>query len=165
MRKETEVRIFVSYSHLDRKWFQKLRPLLVFDRHPTRLAHVWHDNELVAGDRWDSEIRSELEQMDIFLCLLSYNFRASRYIQEVEAPVALKREKQKPKKTIIVPLQLIKMDPRDMEKFKPFNPLPEWGKSWLCYKENGGDLQLALQPIRTGLLNAVERVIESRRTR
>lgn len=157
-----EVRIFVSYSHLDREWFQKLRPLLIFDNHPTRLAHVWHDNELKAGDRWDKEIREELERMDIFVCLLSYNFRASGYIQTVEKPAALRREKQKPQKTVIVPLQLIKMDPRDMEDFKHFNPLPEWGKSWLCFSENGGDLQAALKPIRTGLLDAVERVMVSR---
>jgi hypothetical protein len=155
-----EVSIFISYSHLDREWFQRLRPLLVFDDHPTRLAHVWHDNELKAGDRWDKEIRNALAGMDVFVCLLSYNFRASAYIRDIEKPAALKREKQK--KTIILPLQLIKMDDRDMEDFKPFNPLPEWGKSWYCYRDPAGEYHAASKPIRTGLLDAVERVIKSR---
>jgi hypothetical protein len=153
--KPKAIRIFVSYSHEDRDWFKRLRPLLVFDRQPTQLAYVWHDNELKAGDRWDGEIRKELEVMDVFLCLLSYNFRASGYIRSVEKPAALKREKQG--KTIIVPLILNKMDDRDIEEFKPFNPLPEWGKSWLCYKAEG-DLSLAHKPIRTGLLDVVEKI-------
>ncbi|MEM8874184.1 MAG: toll/interleukin-1 receptor domain-containing protein [Planctomycetota bacterium] len=151
----------MSYSHRDRDWFQRLRPLLEFDQLPTRTVHAWHDNELHAGDRWDDEIRTELEAMDVFVCLLSYNFKSSTYIKTVEQPAAFKREKLK--KTIIIPLLLIKMDDRDIQDYKPFNPLPAWGKSWLCYKEEGGELDMALKPIRTGLLDAVERVLRPSR--
>jgi hypothetical protein len=42
----------------------------------------WHDTELRPGDRWDKEIRGELGQMDIFLCLVSFEFLASDYNQE-----------------------------------------------------------------------------------
>jgi hypothetical protein len=153
--KRRPIRIFVSYSHLDRDWFKELQPLLMFDSQPTRLAYAWHDNELKAGDRWDDDIRRELAQMDVFVCLVSYFFRASRYISEVEKPAALEREKER--KTVIVPLFLTQMDERDVEEFKPFNPLPVWGKSWLCYKMDG-DLRLAHKPIRTGLLDVIEKI-------
>jgi hypothetical protein len=93
--------------------------------------------------------------MDVFVCLVSYYFRASRYISEVEKLAALEREKQR--KTVIVPLFLTQMDDRDVDEFKPFNPLPAWGKSWLCYKTDG-DLRLAHKPIRTGLLDVIEKI-------
>jgi hypothetical protein len=35
--------------------------------------------------------------------------------------------------------------------------LPAWGKSWLRYKSDG-DLRLAHKPIRTGLLDVIEKV-------
>jgi hypothetical protein len=150
------VRFFVSYSHLDREWFGKLRPLLKFNT-PTRLAHVWHDHELRAGDRWDDEIRKELEQMDVFLCLLSNHFLASDYIIQVEVKAAFKREKLG--HTIIVPLLLCDMDERDIGEFKPFNPLPAWGRSWRSYERtNGGHTMDAHKPIRTGLLDVLEKV-------
>jgi hypothetical protein len=49
---------------MDKEWFRKLRPLLKF-RIPTDVVHVWHDQELMAGARWDKEIRLELARMDI----------------------------------------------------------------------------------------------------
>src|SRR5688500_3244565 len=112
MRRVRPVRFFVSYSHLDRDWFGKLLPLLSF-RQLTTLAHVWHDHELKAGDRWDDEIREALEEMDVFLCLVSNHFLASAYITNVEMKAALRREKEG--KTVIVPLLLCDMDERDIK--------------------------------------------------
>ena len=149
-----EVRLFVSYSHLDREWFGKLRPLLKF-KTPTAIAHVWHDSELKAGDRWDDEIRKELERMDVFLCLLSNHFLASDYITAVEMKAAFEREKRS--RTIIVPLLLCDMDERDIAEFKPFNPLPAWGRSWRSYELSGGHTMDAHKPIRTGLLDVLEK--------
>ena len=61
------VEIFVSYSHQNAAWFAKLRPLLKFRTPSANVAHVWHDQQLRAGDRWDNEIRSALKVMDIFV--------------------------------------------------------------------------------------------------
>ena len=81
-----EVRLFVSYSHLDREWFGKLRPLLKF-KTPTAMARLARLG--VEGRRsWDDEIRKELERMDVFLCLLSNHFLASDYIADVEMKTA-----------------------------------------------------------------------------
>lgn len=149
-----EVRLFVSYSHLDREWFGKLLPLLKF-KTPTALAYVWHDSELKAGDRWDDEIRRELERMDVFLCLLSYDFLASDYITDVEKKAAFEREKRH--RTIILPLLLCDMDERDIAEFKPFNPLPVAGRSWRSFELSGGHTMDAHKPIRKGLLDVLEK--------
>lgn len=150
-----EIRLFVSYSHLDREWFGKLRPLLKF-KDPIQTAYVWHDHELKAGDRWDKEIRDELQRMDVFLCLVSNHFLGSDYIADVEMKTALAREKTR--KTIIVPLIICDMDERDIQHLKPFNPLPAWGRSWRSFEMNGGHTMDAHKPIRTGLLDVIEKV-------
>jgi len=148
------VRIFVSYSHEDKEWFRKLQPLLVFSSRP-QVAHVWHDHQLEAGDRWDEEIRGELQEMDIFLCLVTNHFLASSYITKVELKEAFRREKNK--QTIIVPILICDMAEEDIKHLKPFNPLPTWGQSWRSFEKNGGHTIDAHKPIRTGLWQAIEK--------
>ena len=74
--KARPVRMFVSYSHENAAWCKRLLPVLRVKANVDTLQ-PWHDTELKAGDRWDKEIRAELERMDIFLCLVSYQFLAS----------------------------------------------------------------------------------------
>lgn len=59
------VRLFVSYSHENMTWSKRLFPVLKVKANVDTLQ-PWHDTELKAGDRWDKEIQTELEQMDIF---------------------------------------------------------------------------------------------------
>lgn len=147
------IRIFVSYSHLDRDWFAKLQPLLKFRQQPS-IAYVWHDQELKAGDRWVAEIKAELEQMDIFLCLVSYYLLASDFICDVELKEAIDREKQG--RTIIVPLLICDMAEEDIEELRSFNPLPEWGRSWRSYERGNGHTMDAHRPIRKGLWEVID---------
>ena len=149
------VELFVSYSHVNAPWFAKLRPLLKFNS-PTGLAHVWHDQELEAGDRWDKEIRAALEEMDVFVCLLSFEFLASGYIMDVELKRALAREKKK--EVQIVPIVLYPMDLKaEHPQLYAFNPLPAWDKCWRDYERDGGEYQDAHKPIRDGLRQAIEK--------
>lgn len=146
------VRLFVSYSHLDRSWFGKLRPLLCFSG--VEYVHVWHDEELQAGDRWDDEVREALKRMDVFMCMVSYHLLASSYIRDVEMKEAFKREMRG--KTIIVPLLICDMADKDVEHLKKFNPLPAWGRSWRSYEREGDTID-AHKPIRTGLWQAIDK--------
>src|SRR5690349_5740633 len=100
------INLFVSYSHLDREWFAKLQPLLKF-KSPTHVAHLWHDQHLQPGVPWLDEIRSALDRMDVFVCLVSSHFVASDFINEVEVEVALRRAAER--KCVIVPLLICDM--------------------------------------------------------
>jgi len=146
------VRLFVSYSHLNRTWFQMLRPLLRF-RQNTTLAHVWHDQELTAGVRWDKDIRQELDAMDVFLCLVSHHFHDSDYIMDVE----LKRAKQRRAKDEIEVVPVL-LEPMNLEHDIPFlhehNPLPAFGKPWNSFNPRSNAFML----IRDGVRDAIERV-------
>jgi hypothetical protein len=150
------IRLFESYSHENGVWSKRLAPLLKVKANVTEMR-PWHDNELKAGDEWDDVIRAELKQMDIFLCLVSVQFLASRYIQEVELPEALRR--QAAGEIVIVPLVLYPIDwEADCPKLKKFNPLPAFGKSWREYEKAGGDWNDAMFDIGRGLKQVIEKV-------
>ena len=156
------VELFVSYSHLNATWFNRLLPLLKFRNPSAKIVHDWHDQELQAGDRWDDEIQAALRRMDVFVCLMSYEFLASDYIIEVELDHALAREKKG--EVEIVPILLFDMDLKnDCPELYSFNPLPAWGKCWSAYEQNGGHYQNAHKPIRIGLRQAIQKVSEKRK--
>lgn len=151
------VEIFISYSHENAAWFGKLRPLLKFRKPSSNLAHVWHDQLLEAGNRWHDEIESSLKKMDVFVCLVSYEFLASDYIMDVELPEALRQEKRKEVEIVPILLYPVNLD-NDCPELKPFNPLPAWGKSWREFETDGGEHRDAHLPIRNGLHQAIKRV-------
>ena len=150
------VELFVSYSHINAAWFDRLRPVLKFGRCRDK-AFAWNDQEMKAGDRWDKEIREALERMDVFVCLVSFEFLGSRYIEDVELKRALAREKKH--EIEIVPIVLYPMDLKEeCPKLNAFNPLPSWGKCWLDYETESGHYQTAHKPIREGLRQAIDKV-------
>jgi hypothetical protein len=154
VKKARLVRLFVSYSHENAAWSKRLFPVLKVRRNVDTLQ-PWHDTELKAGDRWDKEIRAELERMDIFLCLVSMHFLASDYIQQVELPRAKARHKKG--EIEVVPVILYKMNLKHDCKFlHQFNPLPAWGKCWRDF-EKDGDWNDALFPIGEGIKQAIEK--------
>jgi hypothetical protein len=153
-KKARPVRLFVSYSHENAAWCKRLHPVLRVRANVDTLQ-PWHDTELKAGDRWDKEIRAELERMDIFLCLVSFQFLASGYIQNVELPRAKARHKNG--EIEVVPVVLYPMDLKhDCEFLYQLNPLHAWGKSWRDF-EKDGDWNDALYPIGEGVKQAIEK--------
>ena len=97
-RAKRSIRLFVSYSHQNKVWMERLTPLLDGFKYDDRMTsrslhyvHAWHDKELTAGHLWDGEIKKELAEMDIFVPLISAHFFASWYIQNVELSIAKSR--------------------------------------------------------------------------
>jgi hypothetical protein len=151
-KKAQPVRMFVSYSHKNRTWCKRLLPVLKVKANVDTLQ-PWHDTELKAGDRWDEEIRTELERMDIFLCLVSYDFLASDYIQSVELPRA--KERVEKGEIEVVPVVVYPMDLKnDCQFLYQLSPLPAWDKSWRDYR----DLNVGLFHIGNGVKQAIEKV-------
>ena len=153
--KNEPVELFVSYSHENAVWFDRVRPVLKFD-HCRDKAYAWNDQQMKAGDRWDKAIREALERMDVFVALVSFEFLASGYIREVELMRALAREKDS--QIEIVPIVLFPINlEQDCPKLSAFNPLPSWGKCWLDYENETGYYQAAHKPIREGLRQAIDK--------
>ena len=109
-------------------------------------------------------IRQALEEMDVFVSLVSFEFLASGYIMDVELETALEREEKG--EIEIVPILLYPMDlERECAALHAFNPLPAWDKCWRDYEQTGGHYQDAHKPIREGLWHAIEKVQKRRKPR
>lgn len=84
------VQIFVSYSHLDRRWIDKeyaYNIILYLARSLARLdVQIWFDHSLIPGDKFKEVIEARIDSADIAILLVSQNFLNSDFIREVELP-------------------------------------------------------------------------------
>ncbi len=78
-------RIFVSYSHKDKRWLKDFRshiqPLI-------RGGHIdaWDDSKIAPGQEWHKEITTAIEAADIAVLLVSPDFLDSEFIANEELP-------------------------------------------------------------------------------
>lgn len=84
------LRLFYSYSRVDAKRRLRLsKSLALLQRRG--LISTWYDNEILPGAEFDKEIANKLAEADIILLLISDDFMASEYCQNIELPAAMKR--------------------------------------------------------------------------
>ena len=83
-------RIFVSYSHKDRPWLERLKVMVApYLRAAESELDLWEDTRIQAGQQWDIEIRSALEQAGVAIALVSADFLASTYVMDKELPAMI----------------------------------------------------------------------------
>jgi hypothetical protein len=157
------VKLFISYSHQNKVWMERLTPLLAGFQYDDRLVnrpalqclHAWHDKELSVGNPWDGEIRQELDEMDIFVPLVSAHFFSSTYIQDVELKRA--RERHARDSILVVPILLYDANLREKCAFlHNFNTLPATGRWWSSYQ----DVNDAHRLIDDGLWLAIDEALK-----
>lgn len=100
-RTSGQTRIFVSYSHRDLYWLQRLqvhlRPLgRSFD------IDIWDDTRLLAGSKWREEIRKAVTNANAAILIISADFLASEFIQTQELPHLLLAAKDR--NALIIPI-------------------------------------------------------------
>lgn len=80
--------VFVSYSHGDARWLERLRKhLRPLEREG---VEVWDDTRLQPGKPWREEIRKALSGAKVAILLISADFLASEFIVTNELPPLLK---------------------------------------------------------------------------
>ena len=94
-------KVFVSYSHLNTNWLNRLRIHLSGLKH-SGMIDDWTDQEILAGEKWDKKIKDNMEQADVFICLLSADFVASDYIWNTELKTVFEKIKKKNAKVIFI---------------------------------------------------------------
>ena len=119
------LKIFITYAHTDAEAKDKLiKSLAVMQR--SGLIEIWHDTEMLGGDRWQQEIFStHLPTSDLLLYLVSADSLASENCYE-EFEVALE------KKIRVVPIIFADCDwiNDQISNFQAFpkdgTPINEW---------------------------------------
>ena len=161
-RTKRSVKLFISYAHENKVWMKRLTPLLDGLKWDDRMAtqsldylHAWHDKELTAGSQWDGEIKRELDEMNVFVPLISAEFFSSHYIQEIE--LARAKERHALGEILVVPIRLYDIDLRKRCAFlHGFNSFPATDKCWSNYR----DRRTALEPIYEGLWAAIDEALK-----
>ena len=86
-------KIFISYSHKDEVWKDRLQEQLEVFALEAYLS-VWDDRQIEPGDDWFAEIERELNQAQVAIMLVSADFLVSNFIRTKEIPVFLRRREQ-----------------------------------------------------------------------
>jgi len=82
--------IFVSYSHVDRDWLDRLQIHLAPYVRGERLD-LWDDTKIAPGARWAAEIERALGDARVAVLLVSPDFLASEFVAREELPAILQR--------------------------------------------------------------------------
>ena len=101
MMESSRSKVFISYSHADRYWLDRL---LIHLAPLTRefAVDVWSDTRIRYGSRWRAEIKAAIESCDAAILLISADFLASDFIQKEELPPLLQAADERGK--LIVPV-------------------------------------------------------------
>jgi pimeloyl-ACP methyl ester carboxylesterase len=87
--------IFVTYSHRDIEWLDRLKVMLAPYLHMAETElDLWDDTRLSAGEQWDIEIQRALSKAGVAVALVSADFLASAYITKHELPPLVKAARE-----------------------------------------------------------------------
>jgi WD40 repeat protein/energy-coupling factor transporter ATP-binding protein EcfA2 len=112
--------IFISYSHKDRTWLDKLKKVLKpLER--TGEISVFSDLDTKTGEDWRSRIQQELESAEVAILLVSQDFLASDFIAKNELPPLLRAAKEKRLTIFWIALRPSTVDDTDIVNFQAAN--------------------------------------------
>ena len=137
------LKIFLSYSHVDKEILSKLKKHLAPAIRQNQIE-VWYDRELIPGSELDETIIKNLDQADIIVFLVSSDFLASYYCIEVELMRALSRKLHSD--VCVIPM-IVRACDWESTELKKYSAIP-----------NDGDPVLPSQDIDSALLECVSKI-------
>lgn len=130
-QRENKMKVFLSYSHEDEEYKEKLDKHLASLRRNKKID-TWNDRKLLPGSKLDETIKEQLRQSDIIILIVSSSFIDSDYCYGIEMQEAIKRAKNGECKIIPV---IARSCMWDDTPFKDFLVLPTDGKAISQYKD------------------------------
>lgn len=148
---EVPIELFYSYAHEDEKYRIELEKYLAYMRRQGTIA-TWYDRRISAGASLDGKISEYLERAHIILCLLSADFAASDYVNDVELKRALERLKLGEARVVGIVIRPIPQGfPLDKQILIPTDakPIITWDPVESGYVDVVTHLQRVVDEIRT----------------
>lgn len=145
-------KIFISYSHEDKKWLERVQKNLSTLKHEGFDIDMWADTQIKPGMKWEEEISKALGETKIAILLISSDFLASDSIRNNILPPLLKAAENEG--VIILPLIIT---PSRFEKDKnlsQFQPVNNPGREPLISLNKGEQERILLK-----LVNRIEEIL------
>ncbi|MEE8125408.1 MAG: toll/interleukin-1 receptor domain-containing protein, partial [Nitrospirales bacterium] len=124
MMQGTRDLIFVSYSHRDKAWLEKLLIFLKPYQRKGQLT-VWADPYIEVGDVWKREIDQALPRAKVGMLLISPYFLASDFIMDDEVPPLEEAAENGHTRIFCVPLSSSSVKPTGLDKYQWARPPQE----------------------------------------
>ena len=120
--------IFISYSHADRPWLERLLVVLApLAREPE--IDVWNDTQIAPGEKWQQSIDAQLDRSNVAVLLVTAGFLASEFITAVELPRVLTRAEQGLLTLVWIPVSASMWEATDLKQFQaaldPHRPMDQ----------------------------------------
>lgn len=113
--------VFVSYSHEDKGWLDKLWPHLRPLERDFKVE-VWADTKIRAGAAWKEELLDALDRAGAAVLLVSANFFASDFITGEELPRLVKAAEVEGTRVLPVILGPCRYERTPLSRFQSVNP-------------------------------------------
>jgi len=126
MTTSTEPTVFVSYSHQDEVWKDRLQPHLQVLKHVDDVI-IWDDRAIGAGDDSYDAIREVMERAAVAVCLISADYLASDFVTKEEIPYLLERREKEG--MVLIPVLLRPCPWKICDWLKRIQMIPRDGQS------------------------------------
>lgn len=154
----SQLNILTVYTSEDKEILQRILQHLKPLERDYNLT-IWDDNPILKGHQWKPQNESRLEQVDIFLLLLSNSFMHSSFVQQLEFKMMIDSYKAGASKVIPVILEdcpwniAFEADEYTFS-FKELKVLPsdgkpvnDWNSSKKAYRNVGESIKSVIEPL------------------
>jgi tetratricopeptide (TPR) repeat protein len=132
--------VFISYSHKDEVWKDRLVTHLGVLEHQG-LLQTWNDRNIGAGDEWLEEIRKGMDAAKVAVLLISAHSLTSRFILNTEVPRLLERRESEG--MIVFPVICKDSLWQEIPWLAKLQARPRDGKALASFRGNSRDVELA----------------------
>jgi hypothetical protein len=113
-------KVFISYSHEDREWLEKLKKWLK-PLEQSGLLDFWDDSKIEPGEDWREEIKDAMASAKMAVLLVSQNFLTSEFIPSDELTPILEQAEGEGVSVLWIALSESTYEETPLERFQAVN--------------------------------------------